>query len=66
MSTDKLIDLLVQAGISRDEIVAAMPDWWCEEAESSRAARMEVLFKFARTFNLSASALVRGVVVPLL
>lgn len=58
--TESTIVLLLRAGYPLQDIRDTIPDWWVDEAEASRAARLELLFLLAKKFDLMASALVRG------
>lgn len=64
-STNDTIEVLVASGLPLQDVQATIPDWWEPAAESSRGARLELLFMFARKFHISAGALLRGQVRPL-
>lgn len=52
-----LVELLLEAGISRSAIEAAWPKWWTDEAAQSPSGRAELRFAIARRLGLEPKPL---------
>jgi hypothetical protein len=48
---------LTESGLSRSIIDAAWPEWWTDEADSSKSARTELRFSLARKLGLEPRSL---------
>lgn len=57
MSADALISRLLDAGLSRELVAAALPDWWTVEEYGSASARTMVSMLLARRLNLDPESL---------
>lgn len=57
-TADTLKKELRRAGLSKEAVEAAWPEWWSDEAETSPSARTELRLSVARSLGLAPKALV--------
>ena len=56
-ASQQIVDRLLDSGLTREFVDAAMPDWWRPELEKSRAAKTMVALLLARRLSISPASL---------